>query len=191
MSEFSLTLLKNFQRPITEIYGFPTLIDTGAVIPVFALPQYMLEKGFNAELKIADTHISGFGGKCDGNVYTLKNIEIGELKFPTMDVFAPKDIKPFLKNPIILSATLFHDTIYKIDTVSDKFTVNIPNDSLCIKDFRIEELKDKLYAQVDGVLFQDDDFENFRIDNYTQCDIEYIDDNDIENDDYDDFEIGF
>ena len=183
MSEFSLDLLKNFQRPITEVCGFPTLIDTGAVIPVFAFPKFILEKAFDAKLKIADTNIGGFGGKCDGDVYSLNNIEIGDLKFSTMDVFVPKDIKPFLKHPILLSATLFHNTIYEIDTVNNKFTVNIPDDNLCIKDFRIEELKDKLYVQVDGVFFQEDDFEKLEIDNYTQYD--------IENDDYDDFEIGF
>lgn len=72
MKEFTLDLVKNYQRPIIKLYGITTLIDTGAVIPTVSLPIPILEKAFNAQLVLNEARIGGFGGGCNGKVFSLK-----------------------------------------------------------------------------------------------------------------------
>lgn len=59
MKEFTLDLVKNYQRPIIKLYGITTLIDTGAVIPTVSLPIPILEKAFNAQLVLNEARIGG------------------------------------------------------------------------------------------------------------------------------------
>ena len=46
MKEFSIPLKKNYERPIIELYKLDSLIDTGAVIPVFSIVPAVFEKYF-------------------------------------------------------------------------------------------------------------------------------------------------
>lgn len=165
-------MYENYQRPLAKLNGIPALIDTGAIIPVFSFPTYIIEKGFGGKIKEETTNFGGFGGKCEGSIYTLTDYKIGEMTFSTMDIFVPKDIKPFCRYPIILSSTLFYNTKYEIDSVNFKFTVDVADDSLLTREFDILNVRGKLYAQIDGILFQEDGFEVNQVDNYTQFDIE-------------------
>ena len=173
LKSFSIELIKKCERPLTNLHGLTALIDTGAIIPVFSMSEDDLKEYFNAHLKRSDIYIGGIGGRCDGDVYVVKNFQIGEMIFENMDVFVPKDITPFEKKPIMLSATLFFGTKYEIDTINSKFTVTYPEDFKLIKDFNILDLRGKIYAQIDGVLLQEDDMGNYQVYNYTQSDIGY------------------
>ena len=157
MKEFSTPLISDYARPAIKLYGMPTLIDTGAVIPVFSVYPYFLEKTFAGKMILQHGHISGFGGKEYGSVYSLKNFKAGELTFENLEVFVPD--KPDFKFRFLLSATLFHGMVYEIDTINQKFTVRMKDDQPLTREFKIKDLDGKLFPQIDGVLFQDVDIE--------------------------------
>ena len=155
MKEFSIPLKKNYERPIIEIYNLPTLIDTGAVIPVFSILPAIFEKFFETKLILNDGFISGFGGDERGAVYSIKNFEIGKLIFKDFEVFVPNE--PRLKFPFLLSATLFYGMDYEFDTINGNFIVRMSDEQKFERDFKLKELHGKLYPQIDGVLIQDID----------------------------------
>ena len=157
MKEFSIPLISKYSRPTIELYRMPTLIDTGAVIPVVSIFPYTLEKTFSAEMILSRGYIKGFGGKEYGSVYSLKNFKIGDLTFENFEVFVPYE--PNIKFPFLLSATLFYGLIYEIDTINQKFTVRMKEEQPLTREFKIKDLDGQLYPQIDGVLFQDIDIE--------------------------------
>ena len=116
MKEFTIPLKKDYQRPVIELYKLPTLIDTGSVIPVFSIFPSIFEKYFESKLILENESIDGFGGKERGSVYSIKNFEIGELKFKDFEVFVPE--RPRLQFPFLLSATLFYGMDYEFDTIN-------------------------------------------------------------------------
>ena len=155
MKEFSIPLKKDYQRPVIEIYNLPTLIDTGSVIPVFSIFPSIFEKYFETKLILENYSIEGFGGEERGSVYSIKNFEIGELTFKNFEVFVPRE--PHLKFPFLLSATLFYGMEYTVDTIGGNFTVRMKDEQNLERDFKIKELRGKLYPQIDGILIQDID----------------------------------
>lgn len=155
MKEFSIPLKKDYQRPVIEIYNLPTLIDTGSVIPVFSIFPSIFEKYFETKLILENYSIEGFGGEERGSVYSIKNFEIGELTFKNFEVFVPRE--PRLKFPFLLSATLFYGMEYTVDTIGGNFTVRMKDEQNLERDFKIKELRGKLYPQIDGILIQDID----------------------------------
>ncbi|MBQ7705728.1 MAG: hypothetical protein IJT73_09945 [Selenomonadaceae bacterium] len=157
MKEFSLPLMSEYARPVIKLYGMPSLIDTGAVVPVFSVYPYFLEKTFAAKMILPRGNISGFGGKEYGSVYSLKNFKVGELIFETLEVFVPDE--PDIKFRFLLSATLFHGMDYEIDTINQKFTVRMNDEQNFNREFKIKDLEGKLFPQIDGVLFEDVDIE--------------------------------
>jgi len=84
----------------------------------------------------------------------------------------------------LLSATMFYGTNFSfnlIDKENQTFTVEIPDSIPLHRDFRIKDLDGKIYAQVDGVLIQDELFPSVEITNYTQTvEYEFDDDFDID-----------
>ena len=162
MKEFSIPLQKKYERPIIKLYNLPTLIDTGAVIPVFSIVPAIFEKYFETKLILKDGSISGFGGTERGSVYSIKNFKIGDLIFKDFEVFVPYE--PRLKFPFLLSATLFYGMEYTFDTVNGNFIVRMTDEQKLERDFKIKELRGKLYPQIDGILIQDVD--SFLVDWY-------------------------
>ena len=157
MKEFSIPLKKMYERPVIKLYRLSTLIDTGAVIPVFSIEPAIIEKYFDTKLILETGFIGGFGGREKGSVYSIKNFEIGELKFKDFDVFVPN--KPKLRFPFLLSATLFYGMDYQFDTINEKFIVRMKDDQSLNRDFKIKDLDGRLFPQIDGVLLQDIDKE--------------------------------
>ena len=157
MKEFSIPLKKKYERPIIELYKLPALIDTGAVIPVVSLFPSIIEKYFDCEKILNDGFIGGFGGLERGSVYSIKNFEIGEIKFKDFEIFVPNN--PKLQFPFLLSATLFYSMDYEFDTINEKFIVRVNDEKNLNRDFKIKSLNGKLYPQIDGILFQDIDME--------------------------------
>ena len=155
MKEFSIPLKKDYERPVIELYNLPTLIDTGSVIPVFSIFPTIFEKYFETKLILENYSIEGFGGKERGSVYSIKNFEVGKLIFKDFEVFVPT--RPKVQFPFLLSATLFYGMEYTVDTINNNFIVRMKDEQNLERDFKIKELRGKLYPQIDGILIQDID----------------------------------
>ena len=155
MKEFSIPLKKDYERPVIELYNLSTLIDTGAIIPVFSMEVSNIKKYFDIKLVLQDGFIGGFDGIVRGSVYSIKNFEVGKLIFNDFEVFVPK--KPRLQYPFLLSATLFHGINYEIDNINGNFVVRMKDEQKFEREFKIKELRGQLYPQIDGVLIQDVD----------------------------------
>ena len=155
MKEFSIPLKKSYQRPVIELYNLSTLIDTGAVIPVFSIVPAVFEKYFESKLILENRFIGGFGGEERGSVYSIKNFQVGELIFNDFEVFVPDE--PRLKFPFLLSATLFYGMKYTFDMINNNLIVRMKDEQKFEREFKIKELNGKLYPQIDGILIQDVD----------------------------------
>ena len=155
MKEFSIPLKKNYERPVIELYGLPTLIDTGSVIPVVSIFPSTIEKYFEVKLILENERIEGFGGEERGAVYSIKNFQVGELIFNDFEVFIPRE--PHIRFPFLLSATLFYGMEYTVDTINEKFIVRMKDEQNFERDFKIKSLRNRLYPQIDGILIQDVD----------------------------------
>jgi len=181
MHKFSMKM-SGEQRPVIDLYGNAALIDTGAIIPMVYFPGELLKLAWNAELVISDVEIGGIGGKTKGDIYTLHNFIVGDFCFDALDVFVSNTRDT--RYTYLLSATMFYGTNFSfnlIDKENQTFTVEIPDSIPLHRDFRIKDLDGKIYAQVDGVLIQDELFPSVEITNYTQTvEYEFDDDFDID-----------
>ena len=155
MKEFSIPLKKPYERPIIELYRLPTLIDTCSIMPVFSIEPAIFEKYFDSKLILENGFIGSIGGYERGSVYSIKNFEIGELKFKDFEVFVPDE--PRIRFPFLLSATLFYGMDYEFDTINGKFIVRMKDEQSFERDFKIKDLDGRLYPQIDGTLIQDID----------------------------------
>ena len=153
MQSFSLPLLADYRRPIVELDGIRTLIDTGAIIPVFSMPGRVVEKMLGGEKILSHKAFGGFGGSCYGDVYALKNFCFGKLVFRRFEVFVPED--NLLTFPYLLPATAFWGLVYAFDTKAAQMVVTVPDDEPLEREFCIKDLNGKLYAQLNGVLIQE------------------------------------
>lgn len=157
MKEFSIPLIEKYSRPVVKLYGMPTLIDTGAVVPVFSMYPALFEKCFDVKIILQDQYIIGTHGKEKGAVYSISDFKIGELIFNDFEIFVPNE--PRLQFPFLLSANLFHGMDYEFDTINQKFTVRMKDEQSLKREFKIKDLEWQLFPQIDGVLFQDVDIE--------------------------------
>ena len=155
MKEFSIPLKKNYERPVIELYGLSTLIDTGAIIPVFSMEVSNIKRYFDVTLVLDDGFIGGLDGVARGSVYSIKNFEVGKLIFKDFEFFVPRESR--IKYSFLLSATLFYGMDYEFDTINGKFIVRMKDEQNFERDFKIKSLHGRLYPQVDGVLIQDVD----------------------------------
>ncbi|MBR2214778.1 MAG: hypothetical protein IJ849_03340 [Selenomonadaceae bacterium] len=153
MARIEIPLIKEYQRPIIELYDEWTLIDTGAIVPIISLRPKKIIKEFSGELKKANVQVGGLGGESNGDVYQIPEFKIGEnLVYSPFEVFVPH--APFLKFPFLLSATMFYGMNYAINTMDTQFVIETGNMPLK-REFKLISLKGGLYPQVDGVLVQD------------------------------------
>ena len=94
--------------------GCRALIDTGALFPVWTKSESLLVK-LGGKLERNNISFSGFGGKTDGQLYRV-NFNLNGLQYIDMPVV----VKPMndLNCHIILSAIMFENMIYTIDTIN-------------------------------------------------------------------------
>ncbi|MBR3722334.1 MAG: hypothetical protein IKN12_06155 [Selenomonadaceae bacterium] len=151
-NQFTLELQPKYLRPIIKLYEIPTLIDTGAVIPVFSFTESDMNDIFNATLIKNDAEITGFGGNDKGSVYSIPDFSIGSITFSPFEVFVPEILR--IKYPILLSAPVFYGTDYEFDTRRSLFKVSWGDDYPKNRSFKITKLKGELYPQVNGALLQ-------------------------------------
>lgn len=151
--KIEISLDKKYKRPIIDLYGISTIIDTGAVIPTFSIAPFILERSFCGKKLIENISIGGFGGKSYGDLYSIENFKVGDINYSHLDVFVP--YKPVTRHPFLLSATMFYGTNYSINTIDSKLIIEKNDAKLLNRDFRVRDLNGELYAQIDGVLLQD------------------------------------
>ncbi|MCM1193922.1 MAG: hypothetical protein NC123_15500 [Butyrivibrio sp.] len=152
MEQFTMTLSKDFQRPIIYLsswHGLNALLDTGALFPVWTAPETILPS-LGGILVRKNVVFGGFGGKTYGNLYQLRKVTIGKLIFPEMSVIS---CNAFENVPyhILLSATMFQHLIYEIDDENHKFNVTIPDGESCIRNLKIQDKSGKLYVLCNSV----------------------------------------
>lgn len=149
MISFQQELIPNSSRPIIDdFYGATALIDTGAEIPVCTLSGSVLRDTFDAELRLANTSITGFGGKDYGDVYVLKSFKWKELEYPSLPVFVPKETHG-LKVRWIISASMLDRLEYTVNMKTLRLTVNIPEDESRQRRLRVYDSKGKLHVLCD------------------------------------------
>ena len=158
---------KETKKPVFDVYTCRTLLDTGADIPVVSLNKYILETSFHGICKMENAFIGGFGGRCYGKIYELKDFHIGELTYSSFEVFVPDKKNPTFT--FILPPSMFYGTKLVFDTENNDFSITLPENFPRVHEYRLKDIEGQLYAQIDGVLLQDD-FEDLleEQDNFTQ-----------------------
>lgn len=145
--KMSLTqnLVEDVSRPIiANYYGGLALIDTGAEIPVCTLPVMVLEKMFQAELRMRNASITGFGGDDYGDIYTIGTIELQGIIYPNIPVFVPRRNR-ILGFRWILSATMLDRLEYNINMKTHTMTINIPDDESNVRNLRLYDKDGKIH----------------------------------------------
>ena len=154
MAQIKIPLLKEYQRPIIELYDNWAMIDTGAVIPVLSMHPKKVQQEFSGKIIKEGLPIGGIGGESTGDVYRLPEFIVGGLKYSPFEVFVPR--QPLMKFPILLSATMFYGMDYTVKNSTGEFVIDTGDVSDTHKiEFRLLTLKGGLYPQIDGVLIQD------------------------------------
>lgn len=121
--QLTIPLDQYARRPIARLDWFHdcrALIDTGALFPVWTKNEALLLR-LGARLIRKNVAFSGFGGKTCGSLYRV-NFSLYGLQYPNMPIVA----KPTndLNCHLILSATMFDQMIYTIDTINKCFTID-------------------------------------------------------------------
>ena len=134
--QFSLS--SHFRRPVVNlIHGgdtYPSLIDTGANIPVFTLGERKLA-GFNARFVRKGVAFGGFGGDCSGDLYRI-DLDFGAFRYVDLPIICTHD--PTMPFAFILSATMFTGFAYTIDDAARTLTVDTHTDETDLR-FRIHD----------------------------------------------------
>lgn len=131
------------------------LIDTGASMPVWVGPKEILLR-LGAKYVNRHVPISGFGGGgTEGDLYEIPIFTVGELTFTWMSIVYIKDffsrtdekgnkIITDATYHIVLSATMFRNTIYEINDIDKLFKITVPNNAL-VRNVKIYSNDGKTY----------------------------------------------
>lgn len=159
MKSFSIKL-NGKQRPVMDLYGNEAIIDTGAVVPMATFSPEVLKLAWDAELVKDNIEIGGISGTTKGSIYRLHDFRIGDFIFDELDIFV--SYKKSIQFSFLLSSTLFNGTNFQFDMIdknNQTFTVNIPDEVELHRHFRLKDISGQIYAEIDGVLLQDDSFD--------------------------------
>lgn len=151
MKQFTLQLNTDYQRPVIELkawHSFEALLDTGAFFPIWTANPNILGK-IGGVLERKDVRFGGFGGETSGDLYRLNTFMVGDLIFPNMSIIACADLTavPF---QMILSATMFDNLIYEIDSKNHKLNITVPDDESLVRNLRIKSSSGKLHVLCSG-----------------------------------------
>lgn len=121
--QLDISLNQTSRRPIARLNWFSgclALIDTGALFPVWTKSESLLIK-LGGRLQKRNVSFSGFGGETYGHLYRV-NFNLNGLQY----IYMPIVVKPMenLNCHIIISATMFENMIYTIDTINKKLSID-------------------------------------------------------------------
>jgi hypothetical protein len=116
---------ENLSRPIVNLddvfVGCKALIDTGALFPVWAAPEQILQKlGATRDVKLPSDKIGGFGGESKGNIYRM-TVKMDSIYFIDMP-FIAVEMKGS-RFHLVLPATLFFGMEMNINFQNHSVTI--------------------------------------------------------------------
>ncbi len=146
--QINIALDQSARRPIARLDWFSgcrALIDTGALFPVWTKSESLLRK-LGGRLETSNVSFSGFGGKTNGQLYRI-NFHLNGLLYIDMPVV----VKPMndLNCHIILSATMFENMVYTIDTINKHLSIDT-KDNQIVRILRISDEYSKLSVYLAG-----------------------------------------
>ena len=116
MLAFDIPLL-DYTKPVIDKSGYTAVIDTGAGVPVFYLPEDIMKNEFSG-IKIGNTSMSGSTGESiTVPIYRIKHFSIGNyvLKNIPVQVCTDEAVAETVGYDILLGSCLFADSCLKID----------------------------------------------------------------------------
>lgn len=155
--QLDIFLDKSARRPIARLEWFSgcrALIDTGALFPVWTKSESLLIK-LGGKLERNNISFSGFGGKTDGHLYRV-NFNLNGLQYIDMPVV----VKPMndLNCHIILSATMFENMIYTIDTINKCMSIDT-KDNQIVRILKVSDEYGKLSVYLAGTYETETDYQ--------------------------------
>lgn len=158
--QLDISLDKSARRPIARLEWFSgcrALIDTGALFPVWTKSESLLVK-LGGKLERNNISFSGFGGKTDGQLYRV-NFNLNGLQYIDMPVV----VKPMndLNCHIILSATMFENMIYTIDTINKYMSIDT-KDNQIVRILKVSDEYGKLSVYLAGTYETEIDYQKCR-----------------------------
>lgn len=155
--QLDISLDKSARRPIARLEWFPgcrALIDTGALFPVWTKSESLLIK-LGGKLERNNISFSGFGGKTGGQLYRI-NFNLNGLQYIDMPVV----VKPMddLNCHIILSATMFENMIYTIDTINKYISIDT-KDNQIVRILKVSDEYGKLSVYLAGTYETEVDYQ--------------------------------
>lgn len=158
--QLDISLDKSARRPIARLewfFGCRALIDTGALFPVWTKSESLLVK-LGGKLERNNISFSGFGGKTDGQLYRV-NFNLNGLQYIDMPVV----VKPMndLNCHIILSATMFENMIYTIDTINKYMSIDT-KDNQIVRILKVSDEYGKLSVYLAGTYETEIDYQKCR-----------------------------
>lgn len=158
--QLDISLDKSARRPIARLEWFSgcrALIDTGALFPVWTKSEFLLVK-LGGKLERNNISFSGFGGKTDGQLYRV-NFNLNGLQYIDMPVV----VKPMndLNCHIILSATMFENMIYTIDTINKYMSIDT-KDNQIVRILKVSDEYGKLSVYLAGTYETEIDYQKCR-----------------------------
>lgn len=132
--DITLRLSRNYQRPVILLpdvfYGCSALLDTGSSFPMWTKGSRLLERiGGKPVRGLEDVTFSGFGGDCHAGIYKI-DFRLGRLFYPDMSILCISDEE--IPGYFLLSATMFPDMNYTINTKHHTFSIQTFDNQICI-----------------------------------------------------------
>lgn len=153
-----ILLNQTARRPIARLNWFPgclALIDTGALFPVWTKSENLLVK-LGGKPQKRNVSFSGFGGKTYGHLYRV-NFNLNGLQYIDMPIV----VKPMedLNCHIIISATMFENMIYTIDTINKHLSIDTM-DNQVVRILRLSDEQSNLSIYLSGTYETAQDYQN-------------------------------
>lgn len=146
--ETTLSLDEKSYKPIIEVatsYKHRALLDTGSDFPVWVRKENMLLK-LGAKPKLKNVPFGGFGGEVKGNLYTI-DLYLGNLIYKDLPIIAHEMSN--LNFGIILSAPMFQNMVYTIDTIHNKLELKT-FDNQVVRHLKVKDSKGDITVLLAG-----------------------------------------
>ena len=114
----------------------------------------MLVKKLGAELIRKDVSFRGFGGEARGNVYRV-NFKLSSFCYIDMPIVANRI--QGANWSVLLSATMFDEMIYEIDTINKKLNIDV-KDNQPVRILRLSDDDDSLSVYLAGTYKTDNEY---------------------------------
>ena len=154
--QITIPLDEKASHPVAKLAWFKNcqaMIDTGALFPVWTAPIFQL-LSLGAVLEEKNIPFSGFGGQTYGDLYKV-DFKLGNLIYKDMPVIATR--MDNLNCHMILSATMFDQMIYTIDTRNHFLSIDTCDNQL-IRHLKIQRTPERISVYLAGTYQSEKDY---------------------------------